>query len=54
MRSNDEALYWRTNKEWYRINEKGEYELTEKAPQRAVESFKIANTPRKEIKNPFL
>lgn len=37
-----EPLYWRTNKEWYRINkDKDCYELTDKAPKRAQESFKL-------------
>ena len=53
MTSDKEALYWQTNKEWYRINEKGEFELTDKAPERARESFALFNTPRKDKKNPY-
>jgi hypothetical protein len=42
MTANKESLYWKTNKEWYRINrEKDCFELTEKAPQRAIESFEL-------------
>ncbi len=37
-----EFMYWSSNKSWYRINkEKDCYELTEQAPPRAVESFKL-------------
>ena len=44
MTANKESLYWKTNEEWYRINyEKDCYELTEKAPERAIESFKMYN-----------
>lgn len=36
MTTNMESLFWKTNKEWYRVNkEKDCYELTEKAPERA-------------------
>lgn len=41
MTLNKEPLYWRTNKEWYFINEQGEYELTEKATERARKSFEM-------------
>ena len=42
MTANKESLFWKTNKEWYRINrEKDCYELTEKAPKRARESFEL-------------
>lgn len=35
-----ELMYWHSNKEWYRVNyEKSCYELTEKAPQKAIDSF---------------
>ena len=34
------ALDWMDNEEWYRYNyEKGQYELTDKAPPEARESF---------------
>lgn len=37
-----ESLYWRKNKDWYRINkEKDCFELTDEAPERAVKSFKL-------------
>ena len=37
-----ESMYWRTNPDWYRVNkEKDCYELTDDAPERAVESFKL-------------
>lgn len=54
MTIDPELSYWKSNPEWYRINAKGEYELTEKATERARKSFLKANTPRKERKNPFL
>lgn len=42
------SLYWKSNPDWWRINEeKDEFELTEKAPPKAVESFKLFNAPRK-------
>lgn len=41
MTMNMENLYWQTNKEWYRINNKGKYELTEKATERAKKSFEL-------------
>ena len=41
MTANKENVYWKTNKEWYRINSDGEYELTEAAPARACRSFEL-------------
>ena len=42
------SLYWKSNPEWYRVNEEtDEFELTEKAPPEAVESFKLFKTPHK-------
>jgi len=42
MTANQEPLYWRSNKEWYRINEEKDcFELTDKAPERAKKSFKL-------------
>lgn len=54
MSGDKEAFFWRENPEWYRVTEEGEYELTEKAPERAKRSFEIAMTPRSSKKNPFL
>ena len=35
-------VFWKTNKEWYRFNvEKDQFELTDKAPMEAVESFEL-------------
>ena len=46
MTIDKEPLYWRTNKEWYRVNrEKDCYELTDKAPERAQKSFEMWNSP---------
>ena len=45
MKASKENLYWKTNKEWYRINDAGEYELTEVATERARASFALFNTP---------
>jgi hypothetical protein len=37
-----EALYWKSDGSWYRINEDKEcYELTDEAPERAVKSFDL-------------
>lgn len=48
---NIESLYWKENKEWWRVNSRGEYELTDKAPERAVESFKKYKRPLLEKAN---
>lgn len=40
MKLSDERPYFLSNKEWYIVNEKtARYELTDKAPQKAKESF---------------
>lgn len=37
MKSYSEAMYWKSNKAWYKANlEKDRYELTECAPPRAI------------------
>lgn len=42
MKSWSEAMYWKTNRKWYRVNqEKNRFELTKDAPPRAIESFKL-------------
>lgn len=42
MKSYSEAMYWKTNKKWYKANyETNRFELTEFAPPRAIESFKL-------------
>ena len=41
MTTNRESVYWKTNKEWYFINDKGEFELTDLAPERARKSFEL-------------
>ena len=42
MKPNGEATYWRTNKEWYKVNyDTGKYELSLLAPPRAVKSFRL-------------
>lgn len=42
MTARREFMYWRTNKEWYRINsEKDCFELTDKASERARRSFEL-------------
>ena len=42
MKPNSEATYWRTNKEWYKVNyDTDKYELTPMAPPRAVKSFRL-------------
>lgn len=40
MNANTEIMYWSINKEWYKINKKKDcFELTDKAPERAIKSF---------------
>lgn len=47
MTVNKEAMYWKTNKQWYRINEEKDcYELTDAATERAKKSFELYNTTR--------
>lgn len=42
MKAYDEAMYWKRNKKWYNVNlEKNCFELTDEAPERAVDSFKM-------------
>ena len=42
MKAYDESMYWMTNDKWFRINhERDCFELTDEAPQRTVESFKM-------------
>ena len=48
-----ERSLWKSNPEWYKINEVGEFELTDKAPLEAVESFREWCIPRKAIKCPI-
>lgn len=47
MTANQEPLFWKTNREWYRINKQKDcYELTEKAPKRAKKSFELYNSKK--------
>jgi len=46
MTANKESVYWKTNKEWYKINDAGEYELTEAATERAKKSFELYNSKK--------
>jgi hypothetical protein len=41
MTADREFMYWRSNKEWYRINENGCFELTDKATDRAKKSYEL-------------
>ena len=42
MKSWSEAMYWMTNKKWYKVNEEKDcFELTKHAPPRAIESFRL-------------
>ena len=42
MKAYDDAMYWKSNKAWYRSNyEEERYELTAEAPPEAVESFRL-------------
>jgi len=44
MTANKESVYWKTNKEWYRVNSEGRFELTELATERAKKSFELFNS----------
>lgn len=39
MTMSKKAIYWKSNPEWYRVNEVGDYEMTDKAPVEAIKSF---------------
>ena len=54
MKAWSDNLYWKTDSSWYRKKESGDYELTEKAPERAKKSFQAYCTPRSAKKNPFI
>lgn len=42
MKSYSEAMYWKTNKKWYKANyDTDSFELTKFAPPRAIESFRL-------------
>ena len=42
MKVHDEAMYWMRNEEWFIVNEEKDcFELTDAAPQRAVDSFRL-------------
>ena len=47
MTLNREPLYWMSNKEWYRVNKEGRFELTEKATERAKASFELFRNGKK-------
>lgn len=41
MKRYSEAIYWMKDKSWYFINDRNEFELTDKAPERARKSFEL-------------
>ena len=42
LSGNREILYWRKDESWYKYDKSRKmYELTDKAPQRAKESFEL-------------
>ncbi len=47
MTRNSIRSYWLSNDTWYKINEKGEFELTPLAPPEARRSFAEWHKPRK-------
>lgn len=51
MTANKESIYWKSNPKWFFINAEGKYELTDMAPERAVKSFMLFNTPRSKMKS---
>ena len=36
---NSELLYWHTDESWYYIDEDGNHQLTDSAPDRAIKSY---------------
>lgn len=49
MRRESVSTYWQKNPEWYRFNkETDHFELTDKAPKEARDSFEIYMMPRAE------
>lgn len=54
MSGDTEPFFWQSDPEWYRVNNSGDIEMTEKAPERAVKSFESWKRPRSEKKNPFI
>jgi hypothetical protein len=43
MTANRELTYWNSNPDWYDYDEKkGEFYMTDKAPERAIKSFEMA------------
>ena len=51
MSANTEALFWLTNKKWYRVNEEKDcFEILESAPTKAKISFEIWSGKRKSTK----
>lgn len=45
MKIYSEALYWHSNPEWYYFDEENDkFVLTDKAPQRAIDSFAMWNS----------
>ena len=50
MKSYSEAMYWKTNKKWYKANlETNSYDLTNLAPLRAIDSFRLYLKENKKI-----
>ena len=48
MTANKESMFWASNPEWFSINaETDQFELTEKAPERARTSFDMWKNPQK-------
>ena len=42
MKSYSEAMYWKTDRNWYAVNEElDRYELTRLAPPRAIDRFRL-------------
>ena len=47
MTADKEPMFWASNPEWFRINaETDQFELTDKAPERARISFEAWKNPR--------
>ena len=52
MTANKEPVFWRKNKEWYTYDEeKNEFKMTDKAPERAIKSFELWNHSEEDVSN---
>jgi len=51
MSANKEPVFWMSNEEWYIYDEeKNEFKMTDKAPERAIKSFELWNRSEEDVK----